>query len=186
MGETAVNKWESEGLMAGTADLIYKYSPVAIQHLMVSTYGLYWNRLRFGVSSTPNTAVSASVRAIPGPGHGESPTAREGVARDDLHSLLIDGRPARNHRGAMHQRLYGHTGSHLLASGRIAALIGAVRDTLLRSGGRQLPDASRYLQRAYGRGKPGKQRAISSFQLVSTASLFLCIPSPPRDSAQLP
>lgn len=34
--------------MAGLKDRIYKQSPVIMQHAIVSGYGLYWNRLRFG------------------------------------------------------------------------------------------------------------------------------------------
>lgn len=34
--------------MAGTADKIYKCLPVPLQHAIVSAYGYYWKRLRFG------------------------------------------------------------------------------------------------------------------------------------------
>ena len=34
--------------MAGIAEKIYTKMPVLIQHAMVSGYGLYWNRRRFG------------------------------------------------------------------------------------------------------------------------------------------
>ncbi|MBL8132709.1 MAG: phenylacetate--CoA ligase family protein [Anaerolineae bacterium] len=34
--------------MAGVADQIYRAMPVPLQHLMVSAYGIYWHRLRFG------------------------------------------------------------------------------------------------------------------------------------------
>ena len=34
--------------MAGIADNIYTKMPVLVQHAMVSGYGLYWNRRRFG------------------------------------------------------------------------------------------------------------------------------------------
>ncbi|MCB9437851.1 MAG: phenylacetate--CoA ligase family protein [Anaerolineales bacterium] len=34
--------------MAGYLDKLYKYAPVLVQHMMVSAYGYYWRRLRFG------------------------------------------------------------------------------------------------------------------------------------------
>lgn len=34
--------------MAGIADRIYRQSPVLLQHLIVSAYGVWWKHLRFG------------------------------------------------------------------------------------------------------------------------------------------
>lgn len=127
--------------MPSLAEQIYKRSPVPVQHALVSLYGWYWHRLRFGgqfeaeyrgfkdrerfsredwtayveqklrdLLTTAFTRVphyrtawkglvtAAQLQRFTVADMSSLPPLEKSTARDDPHSLLIDGKPLKEHR----------------------------------------------------------------------------------------